>query len=167
MKKIKGFIKKQIRLIMYTFAILTFTIVFSIFFTIYDADVFAATSAKGSTGNDLKLLAHIINGEARGEKYIGQVAVGAVVMNRVKHPEYPKTITGVIYQKGQFTAVVDGNINKPIKKDSTVYKAAREAMNGTDPTNGCIFYYNPSTARSKWIFSRPVIKKIGKHNFTK
>ena len=111
------------------------------------------------------MLARAINGEARGESYEGQVAVGAVILNRVKHPSFPNTIAGVIYEPGAFTAVSDGQINHPIDENSTVYKAARDAMNGWDPTNGCIYYFNPNTATNKWIWSKPIIKTIGKHNF--
>ena len=109
----------------------------------------------------------MIYGEARGEPYTGQVAVGAVVLNRVKSSSFPNTIAGVIYEKGAFTAVSDGQINVPIKEDSTVLKAARDAMNGWDPTGGAIYYFNPSTATNKWIWSRPLIKTIGKHRFCK
>lgn len=125
---------------------------------------------QSSTNNSkdmVELLARLINGEARGEPYKGQVAVGAVVMNRVKSSEFPDTISGVIYQKGQFSCVTDGQINKAIDENSTVYKAAREALNGADPTNGCLFFYNPKTSKSKWIFTRPVVTTIGKHRFTK
>lgn len=115
--------------------------------------------------SDIQLLARAINGEARGESYEGQVAVGAVILNRVKHPSFPNTIAGVIYEPGAFTAVSDGQINHPIDENSTVYKAARDAMNGWDPTNGCIYYFNPNTATNKWIWSKPIIKTIGKHNF--
>ena len=115
--------------------------------------------------SDIQLLARAINGEARGESYEGQVAVGAVILNRVKHPSFPNTIAGVIYEPGAFTAVSDGQINHPIDENSTVYKAARDAMNGWDPTNGCIYYFNPNTATNKWIWSKPIIKTIGKLNF--
>ncbi len=118
-----------------------------------------------STNKDLNLLAHLIYGEARGEPYVGQVAVGAVVINRTRDSRFPKTIAGVIYQPGAFTAVADGQIN--LQPDATAYKAARDALNGWDPTYGCIYYYNPATATSKWIWSRPVIVRIGKHNFCK
>lgn len=126
--------------------------------------IFAASS---NTDSDIQLMARAINGEARGEPYEGQVAVGAVILNRVKSSEFPNSIAGVIYQPGAFTAVSDGQINEPIDKNSTVYKAARDAMNGWDPTNGCIYYYNPDTATNKWIWSRPLVKKIGKHKFCK
>lgn len=120
----------------------------------------------GNTAED-QLLARAINGEARGEPYEGQVAVGAVVINRTRSPEFPKTIAGVIYQPGAFTAVSDGQINQPIDPNSTVVKAARDALNGWDPTNGCLYYWNPETATSKWIWSRQIVMKIGKHNFGK
>lgn len=122
---------------------------------------------KPSNTDSIKLLARLINGEARGEPYLGQVAVGAVVMNRVKDPKFPNTIPGVIYQKGQFSCIKDGNFDKPIKEGSTVYKAAEEALNGADPSNGAIYFYNPKTAKSDWLFTRPVIKTIGNHRFAK
>jgi len=122
-----------------------------------------ATSSNSSLSDYTTLLAMVINGEARGESYEGQVAVGAVVLNRVKHPSFPNTIPGVIYQPGAFTAVTDGQINKPI--ENSCFKAARDALNGWDPSGGAIYYYNPATATSSWIWSRPVIKQIGKHRF--
>lgn len=115
--------------------------------------------------SDEQLLARAINGEARGEPYEGQVAVGAVILNRVRDPDFPNTIAGVIYQPGAFTAVSDGQINVPIDPDSTVVKAARDALDGWDPTNGCVYYWNPATATSSWIWSRKIVTKIGKHNF--
>ncbi len=121
---------------------------------------------KGRTP-DVQLLARAINGEARGETYEGQVAVGAVILNRVKHPNFPNTIAGVIYESGAFTAVSDGQINVPISEDSTVYKAAEDAINGWDPTNGAIYYFNPDTATNSWIWSRPLTITIGKHRFCK
>lgn len=125
-------------------------------------------SYAASTGtSDIQLMARAINGEARGEPYEGQVAVGAVILNRVKSSQFPNTIAGVIYQAGAFTAVADGQINAPISEGSTVYKAARDAMNGWDPTSGCIYYFNPATATNKWIWSRPLVKTIGKHRFCK
>jgi len=120
-----------------------------------------------SNTSDIQLLARAINGEARGESYEGQVAVGAVILNRVKHSDFPNTIAGVIYQPGAFTAVSDGQINHPIDENSTVYKAARDAMNGWDPTNGCIYYFNPNTATNSWIWSKTIVKTIGKHHFCK
>ena len=119
----------------------------------------------GGQTSDIQLLARAINGEARGEGYEGQVAVGAVILNRVKHPSFPNTIAGVIYEPGAFTAVSDGQINHPIDENSTVYKAAQDAMNGWDPTNGCVYYFNPNTATNKWIWSKTIVKTIGKHHF--
>ena len=124
-------------------------------------------AANTSSTSDIQLMARAINGEARGEPYEGQVAVGAVILNRVRSSQFPNTIAGVVYEKGAFTAVSDGQINVPIAENSTVYKAARDAMNGWDPTGGAIYYFNPDTATSKWIWSRPLIKKIGKHRFCK
>jgi len=122
--------------------------------------------ATGSTStSDLQLIARAINGEARGEPYEGQVAVGAVILNRVKDSRFPNTIAGVIYQSGAFTAVTDGQINVSIEEGSTVLKAAQDALNGWDPTNGAVYYFNPDTATNKWIWSRPLIKTIGKHRF--
>lgn len=114
---------------------------------------------------DLQLMARAVNGEARGEPYTGQVAVAAVILNRVKHSSFPNTVAGVIYQPGAFTAVSDGQINAPISADSTVYKACRDAMNGWDPSGGAIYYFNPDTATSSWIWSRELIVQIGKHRF--
>ena len=144
--------------------IITIGIIFlnSIFFQ--KEKVCAKDSANTS---NVQLLARAINGEARGELYEGQVAVGAVILNRVKDSKFPNTIAGVIYQKGAFTAVSDGQINVPIEEDSTVVKAARDALNGWDPTDGAIYYFNPNTATNKWIWSRPLIKTIGKHRFCK
>lgn len=127
-------------------------------------EVYSANA--GSTSN-VQLIARAINGEARGEPYEGQVAVGAVILNRVKNPNFPNTIAGVIYQSGAFTAVSDGQINQPIAEGSTVVKAAQDALNGWDPTGGAIYYFNPATATNKWIWSRPLIKTIGKHRFCK
>ena len=97
----------------------------------------------------------------------GKWQFGAVILNRVKSSKFPNTIAGVIYEKGAFTAVADGQINVPIAQGSTVLKAAQDAMNGWDPTNGCIYYFNPDTATNEWIWSRPLVKKIGKHRFCK
>ncbi|MBE6936475.1 MAG: spore cortex-lytic enzyme [Ruminococcaceae bacterium] len=122
-------------------------------------------SAAGNQNSNLYLLARIISAEARGEPYEGQVAVGAVVLNRVRHPSFPNSLSGVIYQNGAFTAIVDGQFDQPIS--SSAYRAARDAMNGWDPSGGAIYYYNPVKSTSKWIFSRPVIKTIGNHVFAK
>ena len=123
--------------------------------------------AKTTSTSDIQLMVRAINGEARGEPYEGQVAVGAVILNRVKDSRFPNSISGVIYQPGAFTAVSDGQINASISEGSTVYKAAQDAMNGWDPTGGCVYYFNPATATNKWIWSRPLIKTIGKHRFCK
>ena len=121
-------------------------------------------SAQGvNRQGDEYLLARCIHGEARGEPYVGKVAVGAVILNRVRDPRFPNTIAGVIYQPLAFTAVADGQINLTPDKDSI--RAARDALNGWDPTYGCLYYWNPATATSKWIWSRRVTLKIGKHWF--
>lgn len=124
----------------------------------------AAGSTQGINGNaDEYLLARTIHGEARGEPYIGKVAVAAVVLNRTKSPSFPNTAAGVVYQPLAFTAVADGQINLTPNKDAI--NAARDAINGWDPTYGCLYYWNPATATSKWIWSRKVTLKIGKHWF--
>lgn len=120
-------------------------------------------AASYQNSNDLYLLAKCIHAEARGEPYVGQVAVAAVILNRVASPEFPNTISGVIYQPWAFTATHDGQIN--LEPNSSAYNAARDAMNGWDPTYGCLYYYNPATATSKWIFSRQTVTQIGKHVF--
>ena len=123
----------------------------------------SSSSNSSYSSQDVYLLAKCIHAEARGEPYMGQVAVGAVVLNRVKSSSFPNTISGVIYQPYAFTAVIDGQMN--LEPNETAYNAARDAMNGWDPTNGCIYYYNPATATSSWIWSRKVMITIGKHNF--
>lgn len=139
---------------------------FSLFYKIKNQKaVYAAINPNNAS--DLQLIARAINGEARGESYEGQVAVGAVILNRVKSSKFPNTISGVIYQAGAFTAVSDGQINVPIDEKSTVVKAAQDALNGWDPTGGAIYYFNPNTATSSWIWSRPQIKTIGNHIFCK
>lgn len=122
-----------------------------------------AGGISANDSRDLNLLARIIHGEARGEPYVGQVAIGAVVLNRVRDSRFPNTIAGVIYQPGAFDAVYDGQIN--LEPDNNAYNAARDALNGWDPTYGCIYYYNPATATSSWIWTRQIVLKIGKHNF--
>lgn len=123
------------------------------------------TATSGSRSKDENLLAHLVHGEARGEPYIGQVAVAAVVLNRARDARFPKTVADVIYQPGAFTAVSDGQINLvPVQ---TSYRAARDALNGWDPSRGAIYYFNPATATSRWIWSRPVVAVIGKHRFCK
>ena len=121
-------------------------------------------SGGGSGGSgSLDLLARLISAEARGEPYEGQVAVGAVVLNRVEHPSFPNSIAEVIYQPGAFSCLDDGQFNEPVAESA--YRAAQDAMNGWDPTYGAIYYFNPVTATSKWIWSRPLIVNIGKHRF--
>ncbi len=128
----------------------------------------SSSSGSGSSSSspneaNIELLARVINGEARGEPYEGQVAVGAVVLNRVDHPSFPNSISGVVYQKGAFTAVDDGQINAQMYASSR--RAARDALNGWDPTGGAIYYYNPRTATNQWIRTREVICTIGEHVF--
>lgn len=125
----------------------------------------SSSSSSSSNSSDVTLLAKAIYGEARGEPYAGQVAVGAVILNRVKSSKFPNTIAGVIYQSGAFDAVSDGQIN--LTPDSTAKKAAQDALNGWDPSYGAIYYFNPSTATNKWIWSRPLTVTIGKHRFCK
>lgn len=128
-----------------------------------------STTTSGSGGsassqsNSVDLLARVISAEARGEPYSGQVAVGAVILNRVEHPSFPNSISGVVYQPGAFTCMVDGQINEPVA--DSAYRAARDALNGVDPSGGAIYYFNPVTATSAWIWSRPLITVIGKHRF--
>ena len=112
---------------------------------------------------DLQLLARLISAEARGEPYIGQVAVGAVVLNRVEHPSFPNTLADVIYQTDAFTCLYDGQFDEPVAESA--YRAAQEAMDGYDPSYGALYYFNPVTATSEWIWSRPLIVTIGKHRF--
>ncbi len=116
-----------------------------------------------ATQANINLLARIISAEARGEPYEGQVAVGAVVLNRIEHPSFPDSLSGVIYQPGAFTAITDGQFNEPVADSS--YKAARDALNGWDPSGGAIYYYAPAKTSNKWIRSRPVTKTIGTHLF--
>lgn len=126
----------------------------------------AALGVNGSSSYssaDYELLARIISAEARGESYLGQVAVGAVVLNRVEHPSFPDTVSGVVYQNGAFSCLYDGQFYEPIA--DSAYSAARDALNGLDPSGGAIYYYNPALATNKWIFSRPVITTIGRHVF--
>lgn len=117
----------------------------------------------GFSSNDVSLLARVTSAEARGEPYVGQVAVAAVILNRIQHPSFPNTLAGVIYQPGAFSCINDGGINAAVSDSS--YKAARDAINGWDPSGGAIYYYNPAKATSSWIWSRPVITVIGDHRF--
>ncbi len=119
--------------------------------------------SSGGGSSDVNLLARLISAEARGEPYSGQVAVGAVVLNRMEHPSFPSTMSGVIYQKGAFSCLDDGQWDEPVTESA--YRAARDALNGWDPSGGAIYYFNPATATSAWIWSRPEIVTIGKHKF--
>ena len=121
------------------------------------------SGAPQDSGGDVWLLARLISAEARGEPYVGQVAVGAVVLNRVRHPSFPSTVSGVIYQTDAFTCVSDGQFNQPIAESA--YRAAQDALAGWDPSGGAIYYFNPATATSRWIWSRPLIVTIGNHRF--
>lgn len=128
----------------------------------------SSTSTSGSGGtssSDLNLLARAVYGEGRGEPYEGQVAIAAVILNRVADSRFPKTIAGVVYQSGAFDVVADGQIN--LTPNQTAYQAARDALNGWDPTYGCVYYYNPKTATNKWIKTLPISVRIGKHVFSK
>ncbi len=120
-------------------------------------------SGPASQDGEVALLAKVISAEARGEPYSGQVAVGAVILNRISHPSFPNSLAGVVYQPGAFSCMDDGQIDQPVA-DSAV-RAAREALNGSDPSGGAIYYFNPNTATSAWIWSRPLIKVIGQHRF--
>ena len=137
--------------------------------TLAKMGISSKSSNSGNSSNinnsQVNLLARLISAEARGEPYVGQVAVGAVVLNRIDHPSFPNSMSGVIYQKGAFSCLDDGQWNKPIA--DSAYKAARDALNGWDPSGGAIYYFNPATATSKWIWSRPLITTIGKHRFCK
>ena len=129
--------------------------------------IFSSSTTSGNTNSssDLNLLARLVYGEARGEPYTGQVAVAAVVLNRVKSSSFPNTVAGVIYQSGAFSVVNDGQIN--LTPNETARKAAQDAINGWDPTYGAIYYFNPNTATNKWIWSRPLTVVIGNHRFCK
>ena len=125
----------------------------------------SSSSSSSNNSSNVNLLARVVYGEARGEPYTGQVAVAAVVLNRVKSSKFPNTIAGVVYQSGAFDAVADGQVN--MTPDATAKKAAQDALNGWDPSYGAIYYFNPSTATNKWIWSRPMTVTIGKHRFCK
>ena len=156
--------KKYLKFIIATILIMLSTICI---FIVDKSSTNNVSIAKSTNTSDMQLMARAINGEARGEPYEGQVAVGAVILNRVKDSRFPNSISGVIYQPGAFTAVSDGQINAAISEGSTVYKAAQDAINGWDPTSGWVYYFNPNTATNKWIWSRPLVKTIGKHRFCK
>lgn len=124
--------------------------------------IYEQQSSSANNG-DVYLLARLISAEARGEPYVGQVAVGAVVINRIDHPSFPNSLSGVIYQSGAFSCLDDGQFNQPIS--DSAFRAAREALNGSDPSGGAIYYFNPATATSSWIWSRPLLTVIGNHRF--
>lgn len=123
----------------------------------------SVSSGTAAQDHDAALLARVISAEARGEPYAGQVAVGAVILNRIEHPSFPSTLAGVVYQPGAFSCMDDGQIDQPVAESAR--RAAQEALGGSDPSGGAIYYFNPSTATSSWIWSRPLIKVIGKHRF--
>ena len=124
-----------------------------------------ASTGAAVTSNNINILAHIISAEAKGEAYVGMVAVGAVILNRVKHPSFPNTIAGVVYQPGAFSPVDNGSINQePVP---AAYNAARDALNGSDPSGGAIYFYNPAKTTNAWLRSRPVTCTIGSHTFAK
>ena len=122
-----------------------------------------SSASSSISDSEFNLLARVISAEARGEPYTGQVAVGAVILNRVENPSFPNTISGVVYEQGAFTCMVDGQIDEPVA--DSAYQAARDALNGADPTGGALYYFNPVTATSAWIWSRPLITVIGNHRF--
>ena len=123
----------------------------------------SSSGSSNTSQSDVALLARVISAEARGEPYNGQVAVGAVILNRIAHPSFPNTLAGVVYEPGAFTCMVDGQIDQPVA--SSAYQAAQDALNGVDPSGGAIYYFNPATATNAWIWSRPLITVIGKHRF--
>ena len=126
----------------------------------------SSTSTSASRNDDFTLLCRMISAEARGEPYTGQVAVGAVILNRVDHPSFPNTVAGVLFQPGPFSPVADGQFYQ-VRSTDRARRAAWDALNGWDPTGGAIYFYNPAKSTSKWIFSRPVVLTIGEHVFAK
>lgn len=129
--------------------------------------IFLSYAQNSNSNNDTELLARIIYAEAKGEPYVGQVAVGAVILNRISSPDFPNTLAGVIYQPLAFEPVANGTINQAVPQDAEARRAAQDALNGYDPTGGCLYFFNPSTASSKWIWSKQIVKTIGKHHFAK
>lgn len=127
--------------------------------------LYSGANSLGLSDQDLNLMANAVYGEARGEPYVGQIAVAAVIINRVKSASFPNTVSGVIFQPGAFTAVADGQIW--LTPNDVAKKAVKDALNGYDPSGGCLYYFNPQTATSKWIWTRPQVKQIGKHIFCK
>ena len=133
--------------------------------TLEKMGIFGKNNNSNNNNSNINLLAKVISAEARGESYRGQVAVGAVILNRVDHASFPDSISGVVYQSGAFDCMYDGQINRPVAESA--YKAAKDAINGWDPSGGAIYYYNPKTAKSSWIKKRPIILTIGNHVFCK
>ena len=131
--------------------------------TLAKIGISSSGGAGGFSESDVALLARVISAESRGEPYTGQVAVGAVILNRIEHPSFPNTLAGVVYQPGAFSCMTDGGIDAAVS--DSAYRAARDAMNGWDPSGGAIYYYNPAKTTNKWIWSRPVITVIGDHRF--
>lgn len=127
------------------------------------SDVQVSADAGSFSSSDVDLLAKIISAEARGEPYTGQVAVGAVILNRIEHPSFPNTLSGVIYQPGAFSCLLDGQADQPVSDSAN--RAAQDAINGLDPSNGAIYYYNPQKTSNQFMLSRPVIATIGSHKF--
>lgn len=122
-----------------------------------------SSQSSDQTSVDVNLLAKVISAESRGEPYVGQVAVGAVILNRIDHPSFPNTLSAVVYQPGAFSCMTDGQINEQLADSAK--RAAQDAINGWDPSGGAIYYYNPAKSTNQWILSRPVITVIGKHKF--
>lgn len=147
------------------FAVVILVLLFSGGILFKSAGVSEAAAQKSGTvsSNDVYVLSKIISGEARGESYLGQVAVGAVIVNRVKNPNFPNSVYGVVFEPGAFSAVSDGQYYSP--PTSSAVKAARSAINGWDPTGGALYYWNPAKATSRWIWSRRIVARIGKHVF--
>ncbi len=129
--------------------------------------IISCFAESNTRNNESELLARIVHAESKGEPYLGQVSVAAVILNRIDSPDFPNTLAGVIYQPGAFEPVSNGTINQDVPKDASARRAAQEALNGYDPTGGCLYFYNPATAKSKWIWSKQIVKTIGKHNFAK
>ena len=129
--------------------------------------IFNSYAATTSRNNEEELLARIVHAESKGEPYLGQVCVAAVILNRVDSPDFPNSLAGVIYQPGAFEPVSNGTINQAVPQNASARKAAQEALNGYDPTGGCLYFFNPNTATSKWIWSKTIVKTVGKHVFAK
>lgn len=142
-------------------------ILIPLYLILFMSFIFNSFAQTVSRNNEEELLARIVHAESKGEPYIGQVCVAAVILNRLDSADFPNSLAGVIYQPGAFEPVSNGSINQAVPKDASARKAAREALNGYDPTNGCLYFFNPSTATSKWIWSRQIVKTVGKHVFAK